>query len=123
MLSDYPSRSFLGFSLMATQAFLYNAIFFTFSLMLVHVYHIADQNTSLFVFPFAASNLIGPLVLGKLFNTLGRHKMITFTYCVSGILLAINARLFFANLLTATTQTVILCAIFFFASAGTSSAY
>jgi hypothetical protein len=79
MLSDYPSRSFLDFSLMATQAFLYNAIFFTFSLMLVHVYHIADQNTSLFVFPFAASNLIGPLVLGKLFNTLGRHKMITFT--------------------------------------------
>jgi MFS family permease len=123
MLRDYPSRSFLGFSLMVTQAFLYNAIFFTFGLMLVHVYHIADQNTSLFFFPFAAGNLIGPLILGKLFDIIGRRKMITFTYCLSGILLAISAQLFLANLLTATTQTVILCVIFFFASAGASAAY
>ncbi|HEY6422206.1 MAG TPA: MFS transporter [Pseudonocardiaceae bacterium] len=123
MLREYRSRSFLGFSMMATQAFLYNAIFFTFGMVLVHVYHIADQDTSYFFFPFAAGNLIGPLVLGKYFDTIGRRKMITFTYCMSGILLGINAQLFFANLLTATTQTVILCVVFFFASTGASAAY
>lgn len=91
--------------------------------MLVHVYRIADQNTSLFIFPFAASNLIDAPILEKLFDTIGRRKMITFTCRVSGIPLAINAQLFFANLLTATTHTVILCVIFFLTSAGASSAY
>jgi MFS family permease len=123
MLKDYPSRSFLGFSMMVAQAFLFNAIFFTYSLVLVHVYHVEDQNTSYFLFLFAAGNLIGPLTLGKLFDTIGRRKMIAFTYCVSGIILAISAQLFFANLLTATTQTIIWCVTFFFASAGASAAY
>jgi MFS family permease len=123
MLREYPSRSFLGFSMMATQAFLYNAIYFTVNLVLVRIYHIADQNTSYYFFPFLAGNLIGPLLLARLFDTIGRRKMIAFTYCTSGILLAINALLFYTNLLTATTQTVIWCATFFFASAGASSAY
>jgi MFS family permease len=109
--------------MMATQAFLYNAIYFTVNLVLVRIYHIADQNTSYYFFPFLAGNLIGPLLLARLFDTIGRRKMIAFTYCTSGILLAINALLFYTNLLTATTQTVIWCATFFFASAGASSAY
>lgn len=123
MLRDYPSRSFLGFSMMVTQAFLYNAIFFTYSLVLVNFYHIENQSTSYFFFPFAVGNLLGPLVLGRLFDTIGRRKMITLTYCVSGVLLAISAQLFSANLLTAATHTAIWCVTFFFASAGASSAY
>lgn len=123
MLRDYPSRSFLGFTMMVTQAFLYNAVFFSYSAVLVRFYHIENQYTSYFIFPFAAGNLLGPLVLGKLFDTIGRRKMITFTYCVSGVLLAIGAQLFHSGLLTATTYTALWSVIFFFASAGTSSAY
>ncbi|MGH3830071.1 MAG: MFS transporter [Pseudonocardiaceae bacterium] len=123
MLRDYPSRSFLGFSLMAPQAFLYNSIFFTSGLILVQFYKIEIQNTSYYLIPFALGNLLGPLVLGKLFDTIGRRKMLTFTYCVSGVLMTISALLFSANLLTATTQTAIWCAIFFFASTGASAAY
>ncbi|MDQ3764010.1 MAG: MFS transporter [Actinomycetota bacterium] len=123
MLRDYPSRSFLGFSMMVTQAFLYNAVFFTYSFVLLRFYGIENQATSYFFFPFAAGNLLGPLVLGKFFDTIGRRKMITLTYCVSGVLLAISAQLFSANLLTAATHTALWCVIFFFASAGASSAY
>jgi MFS family permease len=123
MLRDYPSRSFLGFSLMVAQAFLYNAIFFSNGEVLVDVYHIDIQDTGYFLVPFAAGNLLGPLVLGKLFDTIGRRKMITFTYCISGVLMVISATLFLANQLDATSQTAIWCVTFFFASAGASSAY
>jgi len=123
MLGQYPSRSFLGFSMMVTQAFLYNAIFFTYALVLQHFYHIAPDRTGLYFFPFAVGNLLGPLVLGPLFDTVGRRKMILVTYGLSGILLAISAVLFDQGALNATTQTVFWCVIFFFASAGASSAY
>ncbi len=123
MLRKYPRRSFLGFSMMVTQSFLYNAIFFSYALVLSHFYHIAADHIGYFFIPFAVGNLIGPLLLGGLFDTIGRRKMITFTYCISGILLAISGALFDAGVLSAVTQTIFWCVIFFFASAGASSAY
>jgi MFS family permease len=119
----YPRRSILGFTMMATQAFLYNAIFFTYALVLEHFYGVAKGSTSYYFFPFAIGNLLGPLLLGHLFDTVGRRKMITLTYGLSGVLLLISAFLFKAGSLNATTQTAIWCVIFFIASAGASSAY
>ncbi|SDJ52266.1 Predicted arabinose efflux permease, MFS family [Frankineae bacterium MT45] len=120
---QYPSRSFLGFSMMVTQAFLYNAIFFTYALVLENFYGVSKAHTSYYFFPFAIGNLLGPLLLGHLFDTVGRRRMITFTYTFSGVLLLVSAYFFHAGLLTATTQTIFWCVIFFFASAGASSAY
>lgn len=120
---EYPSRSFLGFSMMVTQAFLYNAIFFTYALVLQHFYHVPAAHTSYYFFPFALGNLLGPLLIGRLFDTVGRRAMITLTYGLSGLLLLFSAWLFHAGLLTATTQTALWCVIFFLASAGASSAY
>jgi MFS family permease len=123
LFGRYPSRSFLGFSLMVTQAFLYNAIFFTSGLVLATFYHVPTDQLGLYFFPFALGNLIGPLLLGGLFDTLGRRVMIAGTYCGSAILLAISGWLFNQGVLDATTQTILWCAIFFFASAGASAAY
>ncbi|WP_433204799.1 MFS transporter [Nocardia sp. CA-107356] len=119
----YPSRSFLGFTMMVTQAFLYNAIFFTASLVLIHFYKVPSDHTGYYFFPFAVGNLIGPLVLGPLFDSIGRRKMICATYVGSGLLLLASAWAFDAGILNATTQTVFWCVVFFFASAGASSAY
>ena len=123
MLREYPSRSFLGFSMMVTQAFLYNAIFFTYALVLTNFYHVTAANTAYYFFPFALGNLLGPLTIGHLFDTVGRRKMIMTTYCVSAIILAISGYLFHQGVLNATTQTALWCVIFFLASAGASSAY
>ncbi len=122
-LRKYPRRTALGFTLMATQAFLYNAIFFSYALVLQHFFHISKAHTSYYFLPFAVGNLAGPLVLGPLFDTIGRRRMISGTYLISGMLLAVSAWLFGAGHLNATTQTVFWCVIFFFASAGASSAY
>jgi MFS family permease len=123
MLREYPARSFLGFTMMATRAFLYNAIFFTYALVLTTFYHVPGSETALYFFPFAAGNLLGPLTIGHLFDTVGRRKMILLTYCVSGVLLAISGFLFHQGTLNAFTQTLMWCVIFFLASAGASSAY
>lgn len=123
MRHDYPTRSFLGISLMVSQAFLYNAIFFTNGQVLVDFYHMQIQNVAYYIIPFAAVNMLGALILGKWFDTIGRRKMITLTYCVSGTLMMIGASLFSANRLNATSQTGWWCVIFFFASAGASAAY
>jgi len=123
VLAEYPSRSFLGFSMMVTQAFLYNAIFFSNASVLHNFYNVPPDRVGVFFFPFALGNLAGPLVIGHLFDTVGRRKMIMFTYCASGILLAISALFFLAGSLTAITQTLFWCGIFFLASAGASSAY
>ncbi len=123
MFRDYPSRSFLGFSMMVTQSFLYNAIFFSYALVLAHFYHIPADRIGLYFFPFAVGNLAGPLLVGRLFDTVGRRRMITLTYCLSGFLLAVSAWCFHQGLLSATTQTIFWCVIFFLASAGASSAY
>src|SRR5919202_3668407 len=123
MLSKFPSRSFLGFSMMVTQAFLYNAIFFTYALVLSNIYKIPSDRIGVYFFPFAVGNLLGPLLLGHWFDTIGRRKMILATYGGSGVLLLISAFFFHAGALNATTQTIFWSVIFFFASAGASSAY
>src|SRR5581483_1747133 len=123
MLKEYPTRSLLGFSLMVGQAFLYNAIFFTYGLVLTTFYHIPADTIGLYLIPFAIGNVIGPLTIGRLFDTIGRRKMISFTYIISGVLLAITGWLFLQGTLNAVTQTICWSIIFFFASAGASAAY
>ncbi len=123
MLRQYPTRSLLGFSLMAGQAFLYNAIFFTYALVLTTFYHIPSSSVGLYIIPFAIGNILGPLTIGRLFDTIGRRQMISFTYIISGVLLLITGWLFVQGVLTAVTQTIAWSIIFFFASAGASSAY
>jgi len=123
LFTRYPSRSVLGASLMITQSFLYNAIFFTYTLVLTKIYGVPSGDTAYYFLFFALGNLIGPLTIGRLFDTVGRRKMISGTYFLSGFLLAISAFLFKAGLLNAVTQTASWCVIFFFASAGASAAY
>ncbi|MFC4951152.1 MFS transporter [Pseudonocardia sp. GCM10023141] len=123
LFRDYPTRSILGATLMITQSFLYNAIFFTYTLVLGKFYGVASESAPLFLIAFAVGNLVGPLALGHLFDTIGRKTMIATTYITSGVLLAVTAVLFQANVLNAVTQTIAWCVIFFFASAGASAAY
>jgi len=120
---QHRHRSFLGFVLMTTQAFFYNAIFFTYALVLMRFYGVPEQSVGLYLLPFTAGNFFGPLVLGHLFDIIGRKKMIAATYGISGILLALAGWLFHAGLLTAQTQTLAWTIIFFVASAAASSAY
>jgi MFS family permease len=116
-------RTLVGLSLMAAQAFFYNAIFFTYALVLTDFYGVPADRVGWYILPFAAGNFLGPLLLGRLFDTLGRRPMITFTYAVSGVLLALSGYLFMRGALSAGTQTVAWTVIFFFASAAASSAY
>ena len=123
LFREYPARAVLGATMMITQSFLYNAIFFTATLVLGKFYGVDSADTPLYLVAFAAGNLLGPLALGHFFDTVGRKKMIALTYGVSGVLLAVSAFLFKAGALTAVTQTVAWCVVFFFASAGASAAY
>jgi len=123
MFGTYPQRSILGFSLMAAQAFLYNAVFFTYGLVLTSFYNVSAGSVGYYILPFALGNFLGPLVLGRLFDVVGRRPMIAGSYIVSGVLLAITGYLFTQGTLSATTQTIAWSVIFFFASAGASSAY
>jgi MFS family permease len=123
LFTDYRRRAVLGISLMAAQAFCYNAVFFTYALVLQQFYAVPSASIGWFMLPFAAGNFLGPLILGKLFDTLGRRLMITLTYALSGILMAITGWLFAIGLLDAVQQTLAWTAIFFVASAAASSAY
>jgi MFS family permease len=123
LFRHYPSRSLLVAALMITQSFLYNAIFFTYGLVLEFYFHVKATDTSYYFFAFAFGNLLGPLTIGRLFDTIGRKKMIASTYILSGVLLAITAELFRNGSLNATTQTFCWAVIFFFASAGASAGY
>jgi MFS family permease len=123
LFQHYPSRSVLGAALMITQSFLYNAIFFTYGLVLEFFFHVKATDTAYYFFAFAAGNLLGPLTLGRLFDTIGRRTMISGTYILSGVLLAISAELFRSGTLNATTQTLCWTVVFFFASAGASAGY
>ena len=123
LFREYPSRSVYGATLMITQSFLYNAIFFTYTLVLGNFYNVSADSAPIFLIAFAVGNLAGPLTIGHLFDTIGRKKMIAGTYILSGVLLAITAVLFDAGVLNAVTQTIAWCVIFFFASAGASAAY
>ncbi|MFE5777647.1 MFS transporter [Brachybacterium sp. NPDC056505] len=119
----YPGRTVLGVTLMVTQSFLYNAIFFTYAIVLEQFYGVAKDAAGLYMIPFAIGNLLGPLLLGPLFDTIGRRKMIFGTYGLAAVILTVSAIAFSMDLLTATTHTVFWCVAFFFASAGASSAY
>jgi MFS family permease len=119
----YPKRTFVGLSLFTGQAFLYNAIFFTYALVLTEIYGVASASVGWYLIPFAVGNFMGPLLLGRFFDTIGRKPMIAGTYILSGILLVIVGILFKNGTLDATTQTIAWCVIFFFASAGASAAY
>jgi MFS family permease len=119
----YPRRAILGATLMITQSFLYNAIFFTYALVLTKFYHVSNNAVPLYGLAFAVGNLAGPLLLGHLFDSLGRKKMIAGTYLLSGALLAASAWLFDAGVLHAAGQTFIWIVVFFFASAGASAGY
>jgi len=118
-----PQRTFVGFALMGAQAFFYNAIFFTYALVLTDFYGISANQVGWYILPFAAGNFLGPLLLGRLFDTIGRRPMIMLTYFMSGVLLAITGYLFAQELLSAREQTAAWMVIFFFASAAASSAY
>ncbi|MFC7490856.1 MULTISPECIES: MFS transporter [unclassified Knoellia] len=119
----YPKRTVLGATLMITQSFLYNAIFFTYSLVLQNFYDKTASSAAVYFFPFAIGNLLGPLLLGPFFDTVGRRKMIGGCYAFAAIVLAISAFLFNAGTLTAGTHTAFWCVAFFFASAGASAGY
>ena len=116
-------RTLVGLSLMVAQAFFYNAIFFTFALVLTDFFGIPANHVGWYILPFAAGNFLGPLLLGRLFDTLGRRVMIAFTYGVSGVLLALSGYLFSIGALSAQTQTIAWMVIFFFASPAASAAY
>ena len=119
----YPTRTLLGTTLMTAQSFLYNAIFFTYALVLSKFYGVEPGRVGLYIVPFAVGNFLGPLMLGRFFDSLGRKPMLALTYGFSGALLALTGYLFWQGHLTALTQTLAWCLIFFFASAGASAAY
>ena len=123
LIRTHPRRTILGIVLMATQAFCYNAIFFTYALILTKFYAIPARNVGYFILPFALGNVLGPLVLGRLFDSWGRKPMIAATYGVAGALLCVTGWLFAKGALNAETQTLAWSVIFFFASAAASAAY
>lgn len=123
LFMDHRRRTAVGLSLMISQAFFYNAIFFTYALILTDFYAIASDQVGWYLLPFAVGNFLGPVLLGRLFDTLGRRLMISFTYVTSGLLLSLTGWLFMEGLIDAVTQTVCWTIIFFFASSAASSAY
>jgi MFS family permease len=120
---EYPDRGVLGFSLMASQAVLYNATLFGMVQVLTTFFHASKTNAPLYIIPFAIGNLLGPWLLGPLFDTVGRKIMISATYITAGVILLVTAWLFDQRLLSATTLTICWAITFFFASAGASAAY
>lgn len=123
LIQRYPRRSILGLALFIGQAFLYNAITFGFAQILETFFKVPSGNTGYYFAVIAVGNLLGPLLLGRLFDTIGRVPMITMTYVLSGVLLLGTAWLFHSGVLTATTMTLCWCVVLFFASAGASAAY
>src|SRR5918999_711147 len=123
LLVRYRPRAIFGLTLMASQAFFYNAIFFTYALVLARFYGVPDERVGYYIFPFAIGNFLGPLLLGHLFDSVGRRAMIATTYALAGIGLLITGYAFSQEWLTATSQALAWSAIFFVASAAASSAY
>lgn len=123
LFTIYRRRTVVGVALMTAQAFCYNAIFFTYALILTKFYAIPSAKVGLFILPFAVGNFAGPLILGRLFDSIGRKVMISATYILSGVLLMVTGELFSYGVLDAVQQTAAWTVIFFFASAAASSAY
>ncbi len=122
-LGEYRSRAMLGLALMISQAFLYNAIFFTYALVLTQFYAVPSAQTGLYLLPFAVGNFLGVVFLGHYFDTVGRRQMIAATYLASALLLLVTGWLFAQDVLTAVTLTLMWTLIFFFASPAASAAY
>jgi MFS family permease len=123
LLRDYRRRTVVAFALMVSQAFFYNAIFFTYALVLTRFYAVPEGRVALYIFPFALGNVLGPLLLGPLFDRVGRRRMIGSTYVLSGIALAITGFAFMQGWIDALGQALAWSAVFFLASAAASSAY
>ena len=123
LLRHYRMRSLVVLAMMVAQAFVYNAIFFTYALVLTRFYQVPDNRVALYIFPFALGNVLGPFVLGPLFDSVGRRRMISLTYILSGIGLALTGWAFMAGWLTAFTLALCWSVVFFVASAAASSAY
>jgi MFS family permease len=123
IVRDYPQRAALGLVLMAAQAFFYNAIFFSYALVLTRFYAVPSASIGWYILPFSLGNFMGPLLLGPLFDRVGRKPMIAATYAISGALLAIVGHLFYEGRLDAAELTACWTGIFFFASAAASAAY
>ena len=123
LFQSYPRRTALGIGLMVTQSFMYNAISFTYPLLLTKYYAVSTSHVGLYILPFALGNFLGPLLLGRFFDTIGRKPMISLTYGIAGILLMLTGYLFWVGSLTLSTQLLLWSVMFFFASAGASAAY
>ncbi|MFG6504071.1 MFS transporter [Microbacterium sp. P05] len=123
LFQKYPRRTLVGVTMMVTQSFLYNAIFFTYALVLENFYDTPPQAASAYLIIFALGNLIGALTLSHFFDTWGRRRMLFLTYVAAGLILLVSAFLFNAGVLNAATHTAFWCGSFFFASAGASAAY
>ena len=123
LFNRHRQRALVGLSLMTAQAFFYNAIFFTYALVLTDFYQIPADEVGWYILPFAVGNFTGPVLIGRFFDSWGRRPMIALTYGLSGILLLISGYLFEQGVLTALTQTLCWMVVFFFASAAASSAY
>jgi MFS family permease len=123
MLAKYRARSALALSLMVAQAFLYNAVFFTYGLVLTRFYGVSAERIGLYILPLAVGNFLGPLLLGRFFDTVGRRRMISTTFGLAGLLLIATGVLFANGQLSDVSQTAAWTVIFFFASAASSSAY
>ena len=123
LLTRYRSRALLGFALMTSQAFLYNAIFFTYALVLTRFYGVADDRVGFYIFPFALGNVLGPVLLGRLYDAIGRRIMIAASYAVSGGGMLVTGWAFSRGALGAAELALCWSAIFFVASAAASSAY
>ncbi|AGW93248.1 MULTISPECIES: MFS transporter [Cupriavidus] len=123
LVRRYRVRSTITLALMVSQAFFYNAIFFTYALVLARFYHVPEGRVALYIFPFALGNAAGPLLLGPLFDRVGRRRMIAATYVLSGIGLALTGWAFVEGWLDARSQALCWSGVFFLASAAASSAY
>jgi MFS family permease len=123
MVTNLRNRSILGLSLMIAQAFVYNAMLFTYALVLARYYGVPANRTGLYLLPFALGNFLGPLALGHFFDTIGRRQMIAATFTIAAFLLALSGYLFWSGALTPASQTILWTVMFFFASPAGSSAY
>jgi MFS family permease len=123
LFSRYPGRTVLGLTMMSAQAFAYNAVFFTYGLVLTNLMHANSQHVGYYIVPFAIGNFLGPVLLGPLFDRVGRRIMLTLTHSAAGGVLLVTAILFQQHKLTAVSLTILWCVVFFFASAAASAAY
>jgi MFS family permease len=123
LFQSYPRRTVLGLVLMVTQSFMYNAVSFTFPFVLTKYYDVPTNTIGLYLLPFAFGNFLGPLLLGRFFDSVGRKPMISFTYGTAGVLLAMTGYLFSTGSFSVATHLLAWSSIFFFASAGASAAY